>query len=323
MQDISPKLEPSSSRKFFGKDYPYDQRPAVDVLHFDHPYPVIQDNAEFDRDFVKDENGDNGQFQAQQEYDRLRHKLRKEKIEAAKALQKQREEEQELEHAVNKYEDEVRENERKLEEAQKRASNDRAKKDVPAASQQEDGKATFWSWDWWPFSLPKWSWPESTSESKASNDNKEAELEEATRATEKSMKNLEKCKEELAKTQAELEKVKDDIKRAKAKQTEADAAVEHATKQQNEAEVVAGKLKVEYTKEEIEHSAAAADYEKQKAKVDKMKADLERAKNRVKAFRDAEDRGGGVYNTPAEKSFSMPASTASGTLVALLLACSV
>merc|ERR1719230_1327823 len=74
---VSPSVE-QTDKKFFGKDYPWDKRPPVDVLHFKHPYPAVQDSGDFDADYVKDENSDNGSWKAQTEYDRLRHKLAKE-----------------------------------------------------------------------------------------------------------------------------------------------------------------------------------------------------------------------------------------------------
>merc|ERR1719182_1032393 len=100
---ISPSLQPESDKKFFNKDNPVDARPKVDVLHFKHPYPVVQDNEEFDDDFVKDENTDNGEWKAQTEYDRLRHKLAKLKKEAAEALEKKEEEKKELAEAMEEY----------------------------------------------------------------------------------------------------------------------------------------------------------------------------------------------------------------------------
>merc|ERR1719359_1183911 len=94
---ISPTLEPKSDKKFFGKDYPQDARPKVDVLHFKHPYPVVQDTDEFDKDFVKDENADNGEWAAQMEYDRLRHKLTELKKKAAEALAQKNKDKADLE----------------------------------------------------------------------------------------------------------------------------------------------------------------------------------------------------------------------------------
>merc|ERR1719271_1806365 len=112
---ISPTLKPKSDKKFFDKDYPWDRRPKVDVLHFKHPYPVVQDSSEFDRDFVKDENSDNGAWKAQSEYDRLRHRLAKEKAEVAKALAAKTKAENELHDAMKREKDQV-ERKKKVEE---------------------------------------------------------------------------------------------------------------------------------------------------------------------------------------------------------------
>jgi hypothetical protein len=93
---ISPELEPPSDKTFFKKDYPHDKRPVADPFHFKHPYPVVQDSGDFDRDYVKDENSDNGNWKAQETYDKLRAKLAKEKRDLAVALEKKHREEEEL-----------------------------------------------------------------------------------------------------------------------------------------------------------------------------------------------------------------------------------
>lgn len=83
---ISPPLENvKSDKKFFGPpfpaDYPEDSRPAaqksiLDKLKGpDQPYPALQRPADYDRDFVKDENGDKGAWKDQMQYDWLRKKL--------------------------------------------------------------------------------------------------------------------------------------------------------------------------------------------------------------------------------------------------------
>merc|ERR1719409_321635 len=102
---ISPPLKPKRDEKFFGKDYPWDKRPKVDVLHFKHPYPAVQDSGDFDSDYVKDENSDNGSWKAQTEYDRLRHKLAKEKADVAKALAAKKKAEDELHDAMKREKD--------------------------------------------------------------------------------------------------------------------------------------------------------------------------------------------------------------------------
>lgn len=89
---IEPGLDPTSDKKFFGKDYPYDvsHRTNIDVPY---PYPVIQASAVYDKDYTKDENhnskdGTNWELQlkhakevsdANAEVERLQAKLAKEK----------------------------------------------------------------------------------------------------------------------------------------------------------------------------------------------------------------------------------------------------
>merc|ERR1719198_1699313 len=91
---IHPALEPVSDSKFYDgnrADYVTDKRPHKDApLHFSHPYPEVQDSNDYDKDYVKDENGDSGEFAAQQRYDRLRQSLvdQMKELERLKALQK-------------------------------------------------------------------------------------------------------------------------------------------------------------------------------------------------------------------------------------------
>jgi len=83
---ISPGLHPASDKQFMGKDYPDDGR-AFDVSKqgFKPPYPSVQESDEFDKDYVKDENRDNGEWSAQMEYDMARAKVRRAKADLAKA----------------------------------------------------------------------------------------------------------------------------------------------------------------------------------------------------------------------------------------------
>jgi len=83
---ISPTLEPRSDKTFFKKDYPSDLMPKAGKHYtFDHPYPAVQDTADFDRDFVKDENSDHGHWKAQMDYDVLRTKIREAEKKLAEA----------------------------------------------------------------------------------------------------------------------------------------------------------------------------------------------------------------------------------------------
>merc|ERR1740138_198403 len=96
-QKINPPLhDVASDKKFFGPpfpaDYPDDKRPAVDkaILNKlkgpDQPYPALQSKADFDRDYVKDENSDKGAWKAQFEYDALRKKWLKEQSDEKSAV---------------------------------------------------------------------------------------------------------------------------------------------------------------------------------------------------------------------------------------------
>jgi len=79
---ISPPLSPAKDEKFMGKDYPDDLRPGVHHFRrydWDHPYPIVQDGAAFEKDFVKDENSDNGYWDAQHRYDTLRSQIAQQK----------------------------------------------------------------------------------------------------------------------------------------------------------------------------------------------------------------------------------------------------
>merc|ERR1719297_561966 len=108
---ISPKLDPESDKVFFGHDYPDNLRGKGKLKpEFGHPYPAVQDTNEFDRDYVKDENNDGGEWKAQMEYDLLRTKLSKaqDDMEKAKAAN---------EAAQNRFADAKRKEAKAMEEA--------------------------------------------------------------------------------------------------------------------------------------------------------------------------------------------------------------
>merc|ERR1719382_95939 len=94
---VSPTLEPASHKEFYGKDYPHDFQPSPNGVHkeFSYPYPIVQDSGDYDKDYVKDENGDGGEWKAQMNYDLIRSKIQKQQQaseEAAAAAAAQKEE---------------------------------------------------------------------------------------------------------------------------------------------------------------------------------------------------------------------------------------
>merc|ERR1712039_1068062 len=100
---INPRLDPQSHNKFFGSDYPHDVSPSAKGLEFGHPYPAVMATDEFDKDYVKDENGDRGEWKAQFEYDTLRTKAQQEKEEQDAADKAAAEAEKELQEAKDKF----------------------------------------------------------------------------------------------------------------------------------------------------------------------------------------------------------------------------
>jgi len=137
--DVAPGLRPKSDTKFFGKDYPEDLRPEV-VHRFDHPYPSVQDDSDYDQDFVQDENHDNGEWTAQMEYDALKTRLQREKTEMMRAKEKMEDEKREYESIAGKEAAAERETEALEERAEKAAdaAEDKAYKKHHASGQAQD-----------------------------------------------------------------------------------------------------------------------------------------------------------------------------------------
>jgi len=85
---VNPKLGPDSHDHFFGKDYPDDKDASKHKKpNFGHPYPALQDTSDYEKDYVKDENRDDGEWKAQMTYDLLRTKIAKTDEEYKKAKQ--------------------------------------------------------------------------------------------------------------------------------------------------------------------------------------------------------------------------------------------
>jgi len=277
---LNPTLRPVSDKKFFGKDYPNDKRPKVDVLHFNHPYPVVQDSDDFDADYVKDENHDNGEYKAQTEYDRLRHKLLKEKADVAKALAAKTEAENELHDAIKR--------EKAQEDKQKKAQEkEDAKKKTGTVQGGEAKEAVKKSSG--EYTVPGAKSPGGVSTPGVVN----VEPDDV----QKKMDELERCKKQLAEAREKLKKLMEELEAAKAEQDQMEAAVDAASEQSSilgkKQQIADAKAKEEYE----EYLEAKEAYDKQQATVAKMEADIRIASEKVRAFRDASDKEGGVYPT--------------------------
>merc|ERR1712039_1003141 len=84
-----------------------DDAPHRNGLHFKHPYPVVQDGEDYDKDFVSDQNTDNGEFQAQQHYDELRRRMQKQYEKTQTAFEEKRTLERQYEETTLEFEDHV------------------------------------------------------------------------------------------------------------------------------------------------------------------------------------------------------------------------
>jgi len=245
---ISPELKPESSDKFFKKDYPADMRPSAKTkaLDFSHPYPALQDSSAFSDDFVKDENGDNGEWKAQSEYDRLRNKLRKEELEAQKAYEKKEEEMKELEEAMKK-------------------AKEAGKKSDVARAELKKGEG-----------LKKWGDDEDGI--KAATEKVKKEMDDL----EKCKKELEDAKAKLKKLiDAKQEKTLKDIDAMPAAEKTLKERKEKEAELKNQEDVWAAKV----AEERLEHEEAEKKYEQEKKDLQKTKDDLAKAEERLRQLR--------------------------------------
>jgi len=299
----NPDLEPESDKKFMGPpfpaDYPSDLRGGGKHA-FNYPFPHIQGSSTFDADYVKDENSDNGEWQAQMDYDSLRAQLQKAKKEAEEAKKKLAEESDEADTAKDAYGDA-----KKAEESAQDAADEAAKKAKEAADKVDDVKMPEYSGD-----VPM-----------------ENRIEEAKRKVEDKIKNLDDCKQQLKDAQdalkallEESQKVRDEeaaehseerkqaaAQRADAEQAAAAAAstTANATQALEGAEKLTGKLKAKLEEEKSEEDKAAETYKKEQMDVDELQKKLKAAEDRLRAIRN-----GGRLPAGGNSRSDAPATTA-------------
>jgi peptidoglycan hydrolase CwlO-like protein len=279
-------------KKFFGKDYAWDKRPAVDVLHFKHPYPAVQDSDDFDKDFVKDENNDDGSYAAQSEYDRLRHQLAMQKKAVEKALHHADRAENDMQDALKREAEARKKAEEQLKVRQEKAA---AKAKAEAAAKAKAGAGGgSGKGEWIPDKI-KDVWEKVPGSTASAGD-----VEVATSDTKKAMGHLEECKKELAAAREDLKKMMKELEEAKKEQTETEAALDVASSHNKELHAAEEAAHKAVKDQHQSYMDARTAYLKQQALVAKLEADIKVATTKVKAFRDGEDKNGGVYNSNAE-----------------------
>lgn len=262
---IVPPLEDvSGDKEFMGKDYPDDLRPGVQ--HFkrydwDHPYPIVQEDNLYDKDYVKDENNDSGEWAAQHDYDVIRSKIAKTKARVDDLKRRI--------DAMGGDIDAIRAEELAAEKAAKNAEGD-----ADAARKNADG-------------------------ANGNAASLESQEDGAAGGVKGEMSDLEKCKEELRKVEEELKRLlrEKDAKNGDANVAEKalkEAAMKAELSQMSEAE-----LESKLAEEKAEWKAAQAAYEKELGAIKGTQEALDKAAEKLRKFRENEDDGkgsnGGVY----------------------------
>jgi len=344
---VKPKLDPAADA-VFRKDYVHDLDPKGQAgIKFHHPYPMVQDTSDFDKDYPKDENYDDGEWKAQMEYDLLRTKVAKEKddFEKAKAAEaataKELEEARKAEEAAAKAAADAAERAKQAQEdaANKKAAADekaKAKADADAASAAggKDGAGG--------------SGGQDSADGSGSED---PEVKAAVDKVKKEMEDLEKCQKELADARQKLKelmdkKKNDDENHQKEEETKLKSDAEKRTQESEKANADANAASAKALAEDAELAKKRAEDATRKRKLAEEQAmhakaedalhteemdmqalekDISKAADRLRKYRKDVDSSGGVYRTQEETPAPPVKSNASTrsvgfTLVAAILA---
>lgn len=276
---ISPSLHPHSDDRFFSDDYPQDTMPAFAGHKFGHPYPSLQDNDEYDRDYVQDENSDKGEWTSQMQYDILKNRLAKERAELNAAEAKLAKEKAEYEKLVGaeKVAEET------AEEAERRA-------EAAAGESAEEDK-------YQPPSAQK--------------------VDQAAGEVQSEVSELKECEDELAAAQkrlkellAQLDEAEQAAAQAAANADEKEDAAEAAEKAENVAETELAEAKKKYEAVLAELNKALEELAKFQAKLDKAAKRLHEIRFKQAGQKGgvyAVEEGGGLTNLHADgKSSTAP-----------------
>lgn len=282
--DLVPQLTvPREHDKFFKHDYPHDEHPPRGQLHFGPIYPLPQHDDTFDDDFVDDSDNDGGAYDAQMNYDLLRHRFSKELndvIVARENLEKEAKE-----YAAAQKETDVAAAAAAKATAKADKFRHRFKEVMKAAKLEDIAKA-------------------------------KAEVGKAKKAVTEQKKVLEDAKEtvhKLLKTHHKL-----DAKMIEARK-KAHAVMKVATHEDNDHtdEGALGKLEKRYAVEEREHIDAQVDYESAQSELKQAEVDLKAAEERLRKARNARAASPAEYKE--SKLFKIRKSFASGLAPSLAL----
>mmetsp|Transcript_53956 Transcript_53956/g.157486 ORF Transcript_53956/g.157486 Transcript_53956/m.157486 type:complete len:367 (+) Transcript_53956:66-1166(+) len=301
---ITPKLDPKSDKVFFKKDYPddLDAKGRHGDVKFNFPYPAVQDRHDYDKDYVKDENADDGQWKAQMEYDLLRTKISKDRDDYKKAKETEKQLRQELEAAQQKEAEaaqRAKDAEKKVAAAQAAASDSKEK----AGKLAEEARAANET---------------AAKQHEAVAKEHETEVEAAVQTVKKEMEDLKNCQQELAEARARLKELveKGEGNSTSGEQGGADASrQEEASKEAATAELELKEAQAEAAKKEAEdaelkreiadegakHDEAEHEYQKESEHLKEVEHDMDAAAHRLRKFRkDLDTDGGAQHEAPVK-----------------------
>jgi len=267
---IHPKLEPVSDAKFYDgsrADYPTDGRPPANVPdHFTFPFPIVQDSHDYDKDYVKDENGDGGEYKAQSYYDKLRIAVGAAKAAADKAREKMTEEKKELDEKIGQEQAAAQE----ADKQQKKA--DEAAKEAAEAHERAD--------------------------------HAKKETVDSGKIVNKEVTDVEACKKQLAEAKAALDKLVKSHKDRMDAQAKADSARARNMAADAAAAKNAAASAKDLASLQAESDKYDALVAKAEAALAKSQAELEAAASKLKGHRKADGehskgQNGGVYSKSA------------------------
>jgi len=282
-QNINPSLHPADHKKFFDQDYPDDLRPKV-INEFDHPYPTVQDSKDYDKDYVKDENNDNGEWTAQMEYDRLKNKLAREKDDVKKAKSKMDEEEWEYRQ--------VQDFEKNAEEAAKKAEGDSA----AAAGKAADAEG-------------------SAGDSAGAISSESGQVEKET-------DDLKGCEKALAKAKQALKDLENEMSGAEGKASKAAGSVSDAEALARSLEAKEAKLESTLDGETKTYDQLVKEYKISVKDLEQLEIDVDKAAKKLQKIRakDPALKDGEIGFNSNHKSFAKTATLPSIALVVAALA---
>lgn len=261
----SPPLDPEGDRHFFRHDYPRDESPRVGDDHWNNPFPLVQDTNDFDKDYVKDENSDAGQWNLQMTYDVLRGHLTAARSAARNASDASDSDARELEALRRR-------------EAKARAKVVAALEAKRAAKQvQDEAEAR-------------------RARELGGREVSDAELERQRRKVEEQEAQLKYCEKGLAEARAKLKQLQERRVKLEDEAREAAAGEEAAEEEQLEKEQTEAEFEEQATSAEKNYTESRLRHDKALAALNRTERAVDASEAKLRRFRQKEDPGGAVYN---------------------------